>query len=122
MNRSLILTVTICGAVGVSFLQIAHAGAPAAGPAGDAKRGEKLFSKKSCAECHPGGGNVLNPKDPLKGPKFAREFNTDAKIEKVIRSGINGTPMPPFSKEMIKDQELKDIIAYIRTLTPKSGK
>ena len=117
MNRKIQLCTTVCG-IGILFgIQPVSAETT-----GDAKRGDKLFVKASCANCHPGGGNIINPKVPLKGPKFAFEFKDDAKIEQVVRVGKKGTPMPSFSKAKLSDQDLKDVIAYIRTLTPKSGK
>ena len=117
MKRDLVCLATIFGIVCLLGQQQANAGAT-----GDAKRGEQAFKKATCASCHPGGGNIVNPKDPLKGPKFAAEFKDDAKIEKVVRDGIKGTPMPAFSKARLSDEDLKDIVAYIRSLTPKSGK
>ena len=38
--------------------------ASAAAPAG----GEAIFKAK-CAACHPDGGNIINPKETLKGMK-----------------------------------------------------
>lgn len=116
MLRQVLAGATVCG-ITICLFMPAHADT-----AGDAKRGAEAFKKATCAGCHPGGGNVVNPKDPLKGPKFAKEFNTDAKIEKVIRSGIKGTPMPGFDKKRLSDKDLKDIIAYLRSLTPGSAK
>ena len=95
---------------------------PAALADGNATRGKEMFEKATCVVCHPGGGNNVNPHDPLKGEHFAREFNTDDKIVKVVRSGIKGTAMPAFGKDKVSDANLKDIIAYIRSLTPKSAK
>ena len=100
--------------IGLQFVQ--------AGSAGDVKKGEAAFKKATCAGCHPGGGNLMNPKAPLKGPHFAHEFKDDAKIEHVVRTGIKGTPMPGFDKKRLSDEDLKDIVAYLRSLTPGSGK
>lgn len=105
---------------GIIILVAAQSALAASG--GDPKKGAKAFQKATCANCHPGGGNVVNPKDPLKGPKFARQFKDDAKIVRVVRNGIKGTAMEAFPKKLLSDKDLKDIIAYIRTLTPKSSK
>ena len=88
-----------------------------AGAAGDAKRGAALFAD-TCESCHVGGENALNPSKPLKGAWFASNFPSDAKIFATIRNGIPKTVMSPFSKERLSDQQVNDIIAYIRTLTP----
>ncbi len=88
----------------------------------DVERGKQVFQKSTCEVCHPGGGNNVNPHAPLKGPHFAKEFSSDESIVKVIRSGIKGTPMPAFGKDKISDTDMKDLVAYIRSLTPKNGK
>lgn len=86
----------------------------------DAKRGAKLFAKLTCASCHPGGGNTINPRKPLKGPAFQQKFAQDAVIAAIVRAGIYGTAMPGFDKEHLSDGDLSDIIAYIRSLTPRN--
>ena len=112
-----------------SFLLSMIAGATAASgaPQGpvispNAVRGKVIFKRMNCAVCHPGGENSVNPKAPIKGAGFKREFAADKSIEKVIRSGIAGTPMPAFNKTQIKDSEMQDLLAYIRSLTPKDCK
>lgn len=117
MNRTAAACATIIGIVVSLWMQAA-----VAGTAGDAKKGAKLFDKASCAGCHPGGGNAIDPQHPLKGAKFATAFKDDAKIESLVRAGVKGTAMPAFSKAKVSDSDLKDIIAYIRTLTPKSSR
>jgi len=86
----------------------------------DPRHGAKVFQEASCAVCHPGGGNTTNPKKPIKGDKFVNEYKDDSKIEKVVRHGLGS--MPAFNPKMISDSDLKDLIAYIRSLTPKKGK
>lgn len=85
-------------------------------------RGKQVFEKATCIVCHPGGGNNLNPYKPLKGPAFAKEFVSDASLVKVIREGIKGTSMPKFNQARLSDADLKDLIAYVRSLTPRTGK
>ncbi len=117
MNRTAAVCATVIGIVVSLGMQAA-----VAGTTGDAKKGAKLFDKASCAGCHPGGGNALDPQHPLKGSKFATAFKADAKIESLVRTGVKGTAMPAFSKAKLSDSDLKDIIAYIRTLTPKTSR
>lgn len=83
-----------------------------------AERGKKLFEKATCAGCHPAGENLLHPSKVLKGPSFAQRYKLDADLVKVIRNGVPNTGMPAFSKEQLSEGEVKDIIAYIRSLTP----
>lgn len=85
---------------------------PPAGP-GDAARGEALYLSK-CAGCHAPQANfgpLLNTAD------FQTRYADDADLAFVIRSGRE--PMPAFTVERLDDQELADIIAYLRSLSPQ---
>ena len=104
----------------VAFLMItAFAGSMAlAASQGNPAKGAKVFEKATCAGCHPGGGNAMNPQKPLHGPAFAAKYKDDAQLVKVIRCGIKNSAMPPFSKDMVSDVEMKDLVAYLRSLIP----
>jgi mono/diheme cytochrome c family protein len=89
----------------------------AAGPScaqGDPAKGKQVFEKQTCAVCHPGGGNTIDKNRTLKSPAFKKK--TDAEIAKIIRCGVKGSSMPAFSKDKISDAQMKDLLAYIRTL------
>ena len=66
--------------------------------------GEELFKAK-CAACHPNGGNIMNPKETLKGIKDAK------KITKKIRAGGGG--MTAFDAKAISDKDAKLIADYV---------
>lgn len=84
-------------------------------------RGREIFQRATCAGCHPGGDNSSDPTKPLKGAEFVRKYPDDKSIENRVRSGApNG--MPSFDKSEITDDELEDLISYIRSLTPGSAK
>lgn len=68
------------------------------------KTGEALFKEK-CASCHPDGGNIVNPKKPLKGIKDPRE------VVKKIRSGGGG--MTAFDQKAISDPDARAIAHYV---------
>lgn len=68
------------------------------------KSGEALFKEK-CASCHPNGGNVINPKETLKGLKSPKV------IETKIRKGGGG--MPVFDQKAISNAEAKAIADYV---------
>ena len=85
----------------------------------DPVKGQALFAS-NCEFCHPAGGNSLNPQKSLKGADFVKHFPKDANIVATVRTGIPKTAMSPFTKERLSDEQLSDIIAYIRTLTPAS--
>lgn len=68
------------------------------------KTGEALFKEK-CASCHPNGGNVINPKEQLKGLKDQKM------IVAKIRKGGGG--MPVFDQKAVSDADAKAIAGYI---------
>lgn len=97
---------------------------------GLAVAGAALYQRYGCVNCHgPNGlGGVPNPKSPdkaippLSGPTFREEFNTDAKIIEIIRSGsVIGRPpivsMPHWGG-IIPDRDYQALLAYLKTLKP----
>ena len=66
--------------------------------------GEAIFKAK-CAACHPDGGNIMNPKETLKGMKDSK------KIVSKIRKGGGG--MTAFDAKAISDAEAKAVANYI---------
>lgn len=88
---------------------------------GNAQLGMKLFRQNNCSMCHPGGENSLNPLKPIKGAGFLKKYPNDKQLADHIRCGSPGTGMPAFPKSQISDAEMRDIIAYIRSLTPAAS-
>lgn len=85
---------------------------PAAGPV-DLKKGGELF-KKHCAMCHPGGGNIINPKKTLKkGSLESRNIREAADIVRVMRTPPQG--MMKFDEKAIPEADAFQIGAYILT-------
>ena len=95
---------------------------------GAAVAGAALYVRYGCINCHgPNGlGGVPNPLSPdktippLSGQDFRNEFNTDAKIAAVIRSGsvIGRAPIVsmPHWGGILSDQQIAQLIAYLKTL------
>jgi mono/diheme cytochrome c family protein len=95
---------------------------------GAAVAGAALYVRYGCINCHgPNGlGGVPNPLSedksipPLSGGDFRGEFNTDAKIADVIRSGsvIGKAPIVsmPHWGGILSDQQIADLTAYLKTL------
>jgi cbb3-type cytochrome c oxidase subunit III len=95
---------------------------------GAAVEGSVLYVSYGCVNCHgPNGlGGVPNPQSPdktippLSGADFFSEFNTDAKITDVIRSGsvIGKAPIVsmPHWGGIIPASDLQALVAYIKTL------
>lgn len=86
--------------------------------AGDPKKGQEIFESLTCVDCHKGGLNSVHPSKPLRGESFAKKYPKDSQIEKVIRKGVTGTSMAGFNVDVISDDQMKDLIAYLRSLTP----
>jgi mono/diheme cytochrome c family protein len=85
---------------------------------GDAKKGQEIFESLTCVDCHKGGLNSVRPSKPLRGESFAKKYPKDAQIERVIRKGVTGTSMAGFNVDVISEPQMKDLIAYLRSLTP----
>jgi mono/diheme cytochrome c family protein len=75
---------------------------------GNAASGQKLFTT-NCQACHPSGGRVAGV-----GPKLLGTTRDDNYIHDNIRNGRNA--MPAFPADQISDQQINDLIAYIRSL------
>ena len=103
---------------------------PVAVPSGQgaAVAGGALYVRYGCINCHgPNGlGGVPNPLSAdgtipvLSGQAFRKQFNTDAKIAAVIRSGsvIGRAPIVsmPHWGGILSNQQIAELIAYLKTL------
>jgi mono/diheme cytochrome c family protein len=95
---------------------------------GAAVAGAALYVRYGCINCHgPNGlGGVPNPLSPdktipvLSGQGFRHQFNTDAKIAAVIRSGsvIGRAPIVsmPHWGGILSSTQIAELIAYLKTL------
>jgi mono/diheme cytochrome c family protein len=95
---------------------------------GDAVAGGALYVRYGCINCHgPNGlGGVPNPSSPdqaippLTGQDFRGEFNTDAKIADMIRSGsvLGKAPIVsmPHWGGILGDRQIAELVAYLKTL------
>lgn len=82
---------------------------PPSGP-GDPARGEALYRSK-CYGCHVAEANVGPPHNSVD---FKVRYADEETIAVVVRAGRQ--PMPAFTEQMLSQQELADLIAYIRAL------
>lgn len=94
---------------------------------GDAKRGSQLF-EKHCAGCHGRSGEgghgtgvtFSRPRDfsimppALHNPGYLSAAK-DAMIKATLVNGREGTPMVAFGKRGLKDKDLNDIVAHVRS-------
>jgi len=85
-------------------------------------RGQTLFMG-SCTACHGMDGkaqvDVVADATDLTSPKLWRNGTTEGEIFKSIREGA-GTGMPPFKFQIHQDEDLWNLVNYIRSLWPES--
>lgn len=96
--------------------------------AGDPEQGKKLYGQY-CATCHGQGGKgdgpaaaALNPKPQDHTDKAYMSKLSDDELLKVIKEGgtsIGKSPIMPPWGTALKDDQIKDVIAYVRTLCCK---
>ncbi len=109
--------------VAMLLLSVWIVSAPAAS-AGDPGKGKEIYAK-SCAGCHGPEGkgdgaaaSAMNPKPTNLSDKAAMSKLDDAALTNAILKGgaaSGKSPlMPAFSQ--LKDQEVKDVVAYIRSV------
>lgn len=111
----------------LGFAAAAGGLAGAAGPRGDAAKGEALYAQK-CAVCHGATGKgdgpaefVLfpRPRDLTRGIFKIRStptLPTDQDLFRVISRGIPGTAMPAW--DFLTEAERWDLVAYVKGLSP----
>ena len=115
-------------AVAVAAGVLAAAGAPAPGAAGPDARAGKTQYERLCAVCHgaqgTGDGQALRGM-PVRPRSFADPATfkgvPDQAVFETIRQGgaaLRRSPlMPPFG-DQLKDGQIWDLVAYIRSLAP----
>jgi mono/diheme cytochrome c family protein len=79
---------------------------------GDAAAGQPVFSGL-CNSCHPNANAGIGP--ALYGPQFTDRYPEDPALAAVIRQGKGG--MPAFSTTQLSDQDLANLVAYLRGLS-----
>jgi cytochrome c len=116
-----IATLAVAGAVMAAQDSQEQAPAPAkksAAAGGAAARGKETFDKK-CAVCHYADSDAKKIGPGLKGIGKRGTFtvNNNKVTDESLRTWIeNGdTLMPPF-KETLEPAQIKDVVAYVKTL------
>jgi mono/diheme cytochrome c family protein len=96
--------------------------------AADAEEGKKLYGQ-FCASCHGQSGKgdgpaaaALNPKPRNHTDKEYMSQMSDDEMLKVIKNGgasVGKSPLMPPWGASLKDDQIQDVIAYIRSLCCK---
>ena len=121
-GNNLFIGIAALGLCGLAFAQ--EQPAKKAGPGGAGKnaaavaRGKEIFEKK-CAVCHYADSDAKKIGPGLKGISKRGTFtvNNNKVTDETLKTWIeNGdTLMPPF-KEVLEPPQIKDVIAYVKTL------
>jgi mono/diheme cytochrome c family protein len=85
---------------------------PLDAPGGDAANGKRLFLAIGCFECHGrvGQGGYFN----YQTPTLAHTALPLEGFRVLVRMGLND--MPAYKEQVLSDQDLADIHAYLRSL------
>jgi mono/diheme cytochrome c family protein len=116
-THEMIIIVVLCAVV-LGTALVAHAA--------DAEQGKKLYGQ-FCVTCHGESGKgdgaaaaALNPKPRDHTDKEYMSTLSDDDMLKVIKNGgasVGKSPLMPPWGASLKDDQIQDIIAYVRTLS-----
>ncbi len=87
---------------------------------GSAANGKTIYVTH-CLPCHGSTGEGNGPVAPMLDKPPANlvgedvRGDSDKELLQIIRNGVPGTPMPPW-KENLSAQQIRDVLAYIRSL------
>ena len=119
MKRNyLILGIATLAVAGALLAQDQPKKAASHGAAGSATRGKELFEKK-CAMCHFADSDAKKIGPGLKGLSKRGTFTVNG--NKVTTESLttwieNGDSLMPGMKESLEPAQIKDVVAYVKTL------
>lgn len=111
MRSGVVMVLVWIGCVAGNAMAQAQATHSAKRPAGDAAAGETVFGRR-CVMCH-----SLSPGVKIVGPSLYSEMRgpharTVAQVREVI---VKGKGQMPAMGPQMTDQEIADVLAYVRT-------
>ena len=86
--------------------------APAAAPAGDVAKGKASFERTGCWQCHGRQGQ-----GGREGPRIASPVPMAWPVLSAFVRTTRGN-MPPYTEDVLSNQGLADIYAYMRSIPP----
>ena len=123
-NSGATVAITVLGVslavagLGIAQTKSTKKGAPAGKDAAAATRGKEIFQQK-CSTCHYDTSDAKKIGPGLKGISKRGTFtvNNNKVTDETLKTWIeNGDSlMPPF-KDVIDENQIKDVIAYVKTL------
>jgi mono/diheme cytochrome c family protein len=103
--RNILATVALVAMCGSAAAQTAQS---LGAPAGDPKRGERVFMEQLCYTCH---GTVGQGGERGAGPKiYPNPFPYQAFVMQVRKPR---QAMPPYTEKHVSDQDLADVYHYL---------
>ena len=108
----------VCLAVLLGSLVVACSGSGPQGSSGDTAAGKEIWGT-SCATCH--GVNGAGVSAPALNSQEFLTTTTDDQMDDIIKRGVQGTAMSAWWNESggsLSDQEIENIIAYVRSWEP----
>lgn len=115
--------IAIIGVASAMFWVGQAEGQRAKPPKADLEAGERVY-KQNCINCHGVAGQgdgaaaaKLDPK-PADLTSAKTQAKPDTELLEAIKFGRPGTSMPAWMSE-IDEREMRDLVAYIRTLSQK---
>jgi mono/diheme cytochrome c family protein len=88
-------------------------------PVSAAESSGKAVFAANCRSCHPGGGNTIEPKLPLKASKkLADKAGFVAFIRSPKMPDGSAGAMPPFDADTVSDAQASDLFAFVTASSP----
>jgi len=81
-------------------------------PAGDVARGQAVFERTGCWQCHGHQGQ-----GGREGPRIASPVPMNWQVLSTFVRTTKGD-MPPYTEKVLSNQELADVYAYLRSIPP----
>jgi len=102
----------LAGSILSAIFATSIAGSQAAAPAGDAAKGQAVFERTGCWQCHGHQGQ-----GGREGPRIASPVPMNWQALSTFVRTTKGD-MPPYTEKVLSAQELADVYAYLRSIPP----
>jgi uncharacterized membrane protein len=88
----------------------------------EAVAGKEIFAQ-NCMACHANGGNAVNSRYPLSKSKLLGDKSAFISFMRDPAKIIGATSeMPPFSKDVISDEDAGNLLEYIKSMVATAWK
>jgi mono/diheme cytochrome c family protein len=94
------------------FMASSTVASQTATPAGDVAKGQAVFERTGCWQCHGHQGQ-----GGREGPRIASPVPMNWQVLSTFVRTTKGD-MPPYTEKVLSNQELADVYAYLRSIPP----